>query len=125
MFEIKIPGIPPSVNHYVKHTRNGRSYVTTEAQSFKDAIGFHARACYVVGKTFNLSLRVVLGAGDKGDVDNFPKLVMDGLAAAGVFRNKKGKIVSDAHVEKLVVEVDRFERPECGRTEIQVEANRL
>ena len=112
---------PPSVNHYVKHFRNGGHVKTGEAQAFKDAVAIYAKGGYVVGKTFSVTMKVVLAEKQKGDVDNFPKLVLDGLADAGVFRNKKGERISDAHVRHMTVYVQTDERPERGYTEIRVE----
>jgi hypothetical protein len=75
-----------------------------------------------VGKQFLVSLRIILPACKKGDVDNFPKLVLDGLAAAGAFRDKKGNAISDAHVVTLCVMLDTERRPKRGSTEIVIEA---
>jgi Holliday junction resolvase RusA-like endonuclease len=117
-----VPLVPPSVNHYVKHTRTGRSYVTAEATAFKAAIAVYSRGMALSAKTFSVGIAVVLPKKARGDVDNFPKLVLDGLADAGVFLNRKGKRVSDAHVRHLVVDLDSDSRPDEGRTVITVEA---
>jgi crossover junction endodeoxyribonuclease RusA len=119
-----IESIPPSVNHYVKHTRSGRHIVSNEAKWFKDGLALVVNHRFVLGKAFYVSLVVVLGKGDHGDVDNFPKLVLDGLSAAGAFRNAKGEYLSDAYVEELLIRVDRKTRPEQGKTIIQVSALR-
>jgi len=58
--------------------------------------------------------------GERGDIDNFPKLVLDALADCGVFRDSKGKIVSDAHVMRLEVTKNDRERPDKGYTEVWV-----
>jgi len=118
--EFTVPLVPPSVNHYKVRYRNGRTVVSKEAQAFKDALAIYVQDGYVTGETFSVSMSVVLAAKQKGDVDNFPKLVLDGLAAAGVFRNKKGKMVSDAHVRHMTVFVDTEGRPARGFTEIRV-----
>lgn len=117
-----VPLVPPSVNHYVKHTRTGRSYVTAEAMEFKIAIAVYANHSSVRAKTFSVSIAVVLPKRARGDVDNFPKLCLDGLADAGVFLNRKGKRVSDAYVRHLVVDLDTASRPDEGCTVIFVDA---
>lgn len=117
-----VPLVPPSVNHYIKHTRRGKHYITPEAQAFKDAVALFIRGGYVTGKRFAVVLWVTFGKGDRGDWDNFGKLPCDGLAAAGAFRDHKGKILSDAHVRDGRVVIDCDSRPEYGFTEIEVRA---
>ena len=117
-----VPLVPPSVNHYAKHTRDGKHYTTDEATAFKDAVATFAGGRFIQSKTFSVRITVVLGKGGKGDVDNFPKLVLDGMAACGVFRDKNGKRVSDAHVDELMVSVDRRTRPDRGYTITEVRA---
>ena len=116
-----VPLVPPSLNHYVRHTMKGRRYVTAEAEAFKAAVAIHLNGRFLRGKRFYCSLRIVLGKKGRGDVDNFPKLVLDGLAEAGAFCDLKDKPLSDAHVRRLLVDVDEDERPEVGRTEIVLE----
>jgi len=117
-----VPLVPPSLNHYKTRFRNGNTVVTKEARAFKAAVATYARGEYVRGKSFHVALRVVLPPKARGDVDNFPKLVLDGLADAGVFRDKKGKVITDAHVSSMLVVRDCHTRPECGSTEIEVSA---
>lgn len=117
-----VPLVPPSVNHYAKHTRSGRHYTTGESDAFKDAVILSANGRYVVGKDFHVSMDIVLGKGQSGDVDNFPKLVLDGLAAGGMFQHPRGHMLSDAHVSSIKVFVDRKGRPLEGYTSILVEA---
>ena len=122
MISFTVPLIPPSVNHYVKHTRTGRSYITAEALAFKQALGVYSGSKMVRGKEFAVFIEVVLPKGKSGDVDNFPKLVLDGLAECGIFRNRNWERVSDAHVRQLSVKVDAKSRPDEGRTVISVSA---
>lgn len=99
---ITIPGIPPSGNHYVKHSR-GRHFKTAEATKFQADIAilaagrtlsFHKKARYVV------EIHITLGPKEKGDIDNFLKVTLDGLVKAGVIR-------SDAAIDALIVSKDR------------------
>jgi len=117
-----VPLIPPSLNHYKTRFRNGNTVVTAESIAFKQSIAIYARGVAISAKTFSVSIKVVLPKGARGDVDNFPKLCLDGLADAGVFLNRKGKRVSDAYVRRLVVDLDSDSRPDEGRTVITVEA---
>jgi Holliday junction resolvase RusA-like endonuclease len=49
-------------------------------------------------KAIEVDITVFLGMRGKGDVDNFPKVVLDGLVDAGVIRTDAR--VSDLHVHK-------------------------
>jgi crossover junction endodeoxyribonuclease RusA len=117
-----VPLSPPSVNHYAKHTRTGRHYRTGEADAYKSAVAACAAGKFVQAKRFTVAIDVVLAKGQRGDVDNFPKLVLDGLADCGALRDLKGKRISDAHVRALHVTVDDDSRPDEGYTRIVVEA---
>jgi Holliday junction resolvase RusA-like endonuclease len=115
--------IPPSVNHYkVPIVIRGRiSFkVTPEAKLFKTLIGYVARKAKTKlqpwnGETRNLRYRlrlvVYLGKKQRGDFDNFWKVVADGLKECGAIHSDDA--VDDGHVYKRR---DR-ERP---RTEITV-----
>lgn len=116
-----VPLTPPDVNHYVRHTRKGGHYVTREATAFKQAVAVYAKGGFVQAKHFYIAIRVTLAKKQKGDVDGFPKLVLDGLADCGAFRDKNGKRVSDAYVRGLYIFVDSTARPAEGYTEIVVE----
>jgi len=110
---ITVPLVPPTVNHYVKHTRRGRHYVSGEAISFKEAVRLFSKRQQVRGAQYKVEVWVHLGKGQKGDIDNFAKVVLDGLKDAGV-------IDSDAKIANLHLYKRRSaDRP---RTEIMVEA---
>lgn len=90
---ITVPLTPPSCNHYTKHTRSGRHYVTKEAQDFKGYIAQFSRHQRVRGKAYRVELWVYLGPRSRGDIDNFAKVVLDGLVLAGVI-DTDAKIVN-------------------------------
>lgn len=129
MTELKltIPLVPPGLNHYVRHTRNGRHYVTGGATAFKEAVAIVARGAFVIGRVFEVEAVIYLAHKQKGDVDGFGKLILDGLADAKVFQkpDKRRLLVtpcplSDAHVTDLILRKRRdVENP---RTEITVRA---
>jgi len=118
-----VPLIPPSCNHYVKHTRSGRHYLTPEATKFKADMQHFVGFQHVVGEYFTVEATIYLGAKQKGDVDGFAKVLLDALADLRVFRTvKKGLAVavSDAHVFDLHLRKRRdVANP---RTEITVRA---
>jgi len=116
--------IPPSVNHYkVPITIRGRiSFkVTPQAKLFKSLVAYAAHKAKAIqlqpwnGDTrylrYRLRLVVYLGYKQKGDFDNFWKVVADGLKEAGVIHS------DDAVDVALVAKRRDRERP---RTEITV-----
>lgn len=95
-----VPLIPPSVNMYVRHTRTGRHYVTSEAKAFKAAIPICARQRQVRHKFYSIEIYVNLGPGQKIDIDNCAKVILDGLVEGG-------QIHSDAAVTLLCLHKKR------------------
>lgn len=101
-----IDAIPPSVNHYVKHTRAGLHYKTREAKAFASQLAVRAgrlRGGRIEAKEVDIFLW--LGPGQRLDVDNAPKVILDTLVQAQV-------IVSDASIKRLLVEKHRDKKPQ-------------
>lgn len=103
---ISIPAVPPSVNNYVRHTRTGIHYKTPEANNFS------ARVALAAGEHRNAQLEaesvtmtITLPPKAKGDIDNFPKVVLDSLVRYGVIR-------SDATIMRLLVAKCRGDEPQ-------------
>jgi hypothetical protein len=128
-----IPEVPPSVNHYKKpiYLPGGvRSFARTEeAEAFRELTMIYRRGQTLLppewaiwdskqrrkwseGVRYMLYARVVLGASQRGDGDNFWKCIGDSLVAAGV-------IHSDARVRRWTLDVDDEDRGN-PRTEIRV-----
>ena len=114
----EVPFTPPSVNHYKKpvtlRTRNGpvKSFARTpEANAFRDAVAVFARGQSLTPATLNernkirycLTCTVFLGEGQRGDGDNFFKVLADSLAYAGV-------IHSDARIRTWHIDVEDEDR---------------
>ena len=95
-----VPLIPPSVNHYVKHTHTGRHYVTEEAKAFKAAIPIFAKQKQVRHEYYAIEIYVNLAKGQKVDLDNCSKVILDGLVEGG-------QIHSDAAVTLLCLHKKR------------------
>ncbi len=110
---IIVPLVPPSVNHYVKHTRRGRHYLTREGREYKRVLAVFARGQALPAKSYELEAVIYLGLGQRGDGDNFWKVIADGLVEAQV-------IHSDAAVEDWILRKRRD--PDNPRTEITVRA---
>lgn len=113
--EVIVPMLPPSANHYVKHTRNGRHYVTKEAKAFFQAVGLAAKGHYVRGDSYTVEIYINLMPGEKGDLDNFAKVCIDGLVKANV-------IDSDSKVTVLVMHKKRW-KSYIPQTQITVWTN--
>jgi Holliday junction resolvase RusA-like endonuclease len=108
-----VPLVPPSVNHYVKHTRKGRHYVTAEARAFKEAVAIFARGNSVAAETYAVGIGIFLGKRMRGDLDNFLKVTLDALVSARV-------IHSDAAITSL--SISKARDAQNPRTEIEVTA---
>lgn len=116
---ITVPLTPPSVNHYKSpYVRHGHIawYVSKEAKDFKGYIAQFSRRQRVRGKAYKLEVWIYLGYKERGDGDNFFKVVADGLVDAEV-------IDSDAKIVNWHLYKRRdIKRP---RTEIVVETVEL
>jgi Holliday junction resolvase RusA-like endonuclease len=110
-----VPLVPPSVNHYKKPRGRGKWYVTGEAQAFKDAVALFARGKRVIAKTYAVDILIYLGANAKGDIDNYAKVVLDGLKDAGVIHSDAA--VTVLHMRKARCGPSAADHP---RTEIYV-----
>lgn len=111
-----IPIEPPTVNHYVKHTRSGRHYVTREALAFKQAVAIVAAGRSVEAKHYEVTYWVYQGKKSKGDVANYEKCIGDGLVDAGVI-----------HSDSAIIDYHQHKRRDWAnpRTEITVRVAKL
>ena len=91
---------PPSVNHYVKHTRSGRHYKTSEAETFMQMVAIAFKGKRLPKARYAVTITFWLGKGERLDVDNAPKCCLDALARCGA-------IASDSYVDELHVYKDR------------------
>ena len=106
-----VPLTPPSINRYVRHTRGGRHYVQDAAVKFKEAVAIFAKGQRLLGKSYSVTATVFYGKGERGDLDNRAKLILDGLQDARI-------IHSDAAVTEIHLYRDRDRLQ--PRTEITV-----
>jgi Holliday junction resolvase RusA-like endonuclease len=101
---ISVSGIPPSLNHYVRHCRGGH-FRTEEAESFAQKVALAAlRYRGMEVEAEEVEIHVTLGPKQRGDLDNFCKVPLDSLVRCGVIR-------SDAAITRLVVEKYRSDNP--------------
>ncbi len=106
-----VPMVPPGVNHYVRHTKQGIHYIAKESKDFKMLVLCAAQRQSIRADAYELETTVYLGKGHRGDLDNFCKLIADSLVKASV-------IDSDAKITRWTMGKDRdWSNP---RTEITV-----
>lgn len=123
MLTLTIPGVPPSVNHYAKHTRSGKHYQTSQARQFKHDVAVLARGKKVQAERWLVEYQVFLGKGGRGDADNFAKVILDALSKAGVIGNDafaipvprfNGRDWDNPRTVITIYDADKFHNPVLG-----------
>lgn len=120
--------LPPSVNHYLEHPAKGVHLKSPAAKAwerdFMAMLPASARGEFVTGNRFKISIVLTFGPGDRGDLDNFPKQILDCCAKAGMIRDPKGNVLSDAWFKRLVVDIcDSPQDRKLGpQTQVAIEA---
>jgi crossover junction endodeoxyribonuclease RusA len=95
-----VPLHPPTGNHYIKHTRDGRHYVTPAAVAWYQAVAVIARGMQVRGKEHAVEYTVYQGFNHRGDVDNYAKVILDGLVKGGVLATDSSVTSLHAHKKR-------------------------
>lgn len=112
--KLTIPMLPPSANHYKKYRVVGRNvhwYLTAQAIAWREAVCMYAKGKQLPKTCYSVRITVFRGKGDRGDVDNYAKVVLDSLQKCGVLGN-------DDWVQELIIVKQRdIENP---RTEIVI-----
>jgi Holliday junction resolvase RusA-like endonuclease len=113
---ISVPLVPPSVNHYKRPIilRGHISFtISKAAREYKRCVAIFSRGQSVADAKarYELDVVVYLGHNQRGDGDNFWKVIADGLVEACV-------IHSDAAVDDWILRKRRD--PKNPRTEITV-----
>ena len=113
-FVVTLP-MPPSVNHYWRHGRNG-TYISAEGKAYRAEVLRRCKSPVVLYPHQRLAVTLTLHANSRRpyDVDNRMKSILDALEKAGVYSNDgqidrledvRGEISAEAH---FVVEVARL-----------------
>lgn len=114
---IVIPLTPPSANHYKIPTRreqeDGRRIYkyTPEAKAWFKAFKIFAKNQTISGSQHRVEFCVYRGKGERGDIDNYTKCVLDGLQKSHVIRNDDSVVELHCYKER-----DR----DNPRTEIEI-----
>lgn len=129
-----IPLTPPSVNHYVEHiqvrARGGHMKTlhikTREAQAWERDFAIFARDMYIVSQSgrFAVTVDIFFAPHETGDVDNFPKCVLDCVAHRHMLRDADLKPCTDAWIKELRVRIfdTKADREKGPLTRITLEA---
>jgi Holliday junction resolvase RusA-like endonuclease len=110
---IVLPGqLPPSVNDYKSMDwRTQRHFVKDEARVFKRDVGHLALGRSIKALKYAIALDFYLDKFRRSDLDNFNKVTLDALQAAGVIANDKDV--------KLLLSLKHTDQPD-NKTEITV-----
>ena len=88
--KLTIPMEPPSGNHYKSFRVIGKHaswYLTPAAKAWHNTVAVIAQGQVVEGASHEIDYTVFQGAGSRGDVDNYAKVILDGLVRAGVLKS--------------------------------------
>ena len=103
---ITVPLEPISVNHYksmrIIQPREGKpfisTYVTKAADAYFEALAVCAAGRQIRAEAYAVGFCVYMGKGSRGDVDNFSKVILDGLVKAGVIHSDSA--ITDLQMSK-------------------------
>lgn len=104
---LEIRGVPPSVGHYNAYRVAGRPgkqfvqcYPTKAAKDWKKQVSAVAGGRKLRADAYTVSYLVYLGNARRQDVDNFAKVLLDSLTAAGVIHDDCA--VAELHAYKRI-----------------------
>jgi Holliday junction resolvase RusA-like endonuclease len=91
MLKIIVPLTPPSQNHYMRYrvaTMHGKptvvAYPAKEAKAWWNAVAVAGRGRSIAAKEYEIAYVVYQGSGERGDVDNYGKCLLDSLVRAEI-----------------------------------------
>ncbi|TCJ96166.1 crossover junction endodeoxyribonuclease RusA [Volucribacter psittacicida] len=95
---------PPSLNHYWRHTRQGRHYISKAGKTYRDAV---LMAC-VKEKPFqsqvSIHIDVFVPDNRKRDPDNLWKVVLDSLTQANIIEDDCWQVVPRQSIDVVAVD---------------------
>ena len=101
LINAELTGLPPTVNHLYRTSRNGVRYKTTQGREWQNVTASIMAAAKINRKPYDgdVALEIVFRTADrrKWDIDNRVKALQDCLAMAGV-------IEDDRQIQRLHVE---------------------
>lgn len=101
--EICLP-YPPSVNHYWKHTRQGRHYISKAGREFKKIATDVCAMFDPFEGAVEIKMEIYFPDNRPRDLDNITKGVFDSLVGAGLIQDDNYKIIRKFSIEAKGVE---------------------
>lgn len=95
--EIALP-YPPSVNHYWRHTRSGRHYISAEGKAFRAEVLKICRLFDPFVGAVKIKIEVFYPDNRERDPDNIQKALFDSLVSSGLIEDDNRKIIKDYRV---------------------------
>lgn len=118
LFRVEIGGLPPTVNHFYRTSRQNRRYKTEQARQWQGVVSMLMRRAYGRKEPIEeyVSLHIVMVSKNKRrwDVDNRIKPLQDCLEFSGILKNDT--LIMDLHARRrfgkedsTIIEVRRLE----------------
>lgn len=102
IIKVNLLGLPPTVNHLYRTSRNGIRYKTTQGKEWQNVTASIMAAAKANPKPYggDVSLEIVFQTADRRrwDIDNRVKALQDCLAMAGVIEDDRQ--IQSLHVER-------------------------
>ena len=95
--ELALP-YPPSVNHYWRHTRDGKHYISAEGKAFRAEVLKICRLLDPFAGAVKIKMEVFYPDKRERDPDNLQKALVDALTASGLIKDDNNKIIKDYRV---------------------------
>lgn len=95
--ELALP-YPPSVNHYWRHTRDGKHYISAEGKAFRAKVLQICRLFDPFAGAVKIKMEVFYPDKRERDPDNLQKALFDALTASGLIKDDNNKIIKDYRV---------------------------
>lgn len=100
--EITLP-YPPTVNHYWKHTRQGRHYISEAGRTFKKIATEACRQFDPILGPVEIKIKIYFPDDRPRDLDNLPKGIFDSLVGAGLIQDDNRKVIRKYSIEEMGV----------------------
>ena len=97
--EICLP-YPPSVNHYWKHTRQGKHYISKAGREFKRIATEVCSQFDPFESAVEIKMEIYFPDNRPRDLDNLPKGIFDSLVGAGLIKDDNRKIIRKYSIEE-------------------------
>ena len=84
--ELALP-FPPSVNHYWRHTRAGKHYISDEGKWYQSQVFMRCMAELPFTQAVGISVEVTMPDNRARDLDNLWKVLLDSLSKAKIIED--------------------------------------